>query len=227
MLKLGLIGKNIGHSLSPKIYSEILEDQFKYDLLDFKSENDIPDVRDLMEEYHGINITTPFKKHFISSVSVVNNFSAINCLAKKNGSIQGVNTDYLACVQILKELHIQQKIKKFIILGNGTMSEIISRVLCELGQSFEQLYRSKFVGDFTRLDLSGTEETTLVINTCARSYLFSGILNQKIIFWDLNYKMDNALFISAQCQSYIDGYDLLYRQAIHAAKFWELSLKTK
>jgi len=223
MYKLGLIGKNISHSLSPAIYQEILSANFSYDLLDYQHEKDIPPISELAKKYFGLNITAPYKKFFINDVSVADGFSAINCLSFKDGQLLGTNTDYFACEEILMEISQKYDVGDYVVLGDGTMSEIIIKLLLKQKISFLQHTRKKYVGDFTQLNLSTHTQTTLVINTCAREFLFAGKLNKKTIFWDLNYKMESSEYISSQSLTYIDGYDLLKRQAIHATKFWGLS----
>jgi shikimate dehydrogenase len=230
MIRLGLIGKNISHSLSPEIYKEILKVPFIYDLIDCEDENSLPELDKLREKYTGINITSPYKKYYLKSNKELINldkFDAINCLKFTNNKTEACNTDSLACDEIWRELNRKHKFINFVILGDGAMAELIARIYTKYQVKFTQFNRKNYPGNFNEIDLSKIRGSTLVVNSCGREYLFKGKLNQETVFWDLNYRMPNIEKISSICLSYLDGYSLLRKQAIHAASFWGLALKAQ
>lgn len=229
MNKLALIGKNISHSKSPDIYKKIISTTITYDLLDYLDSSKIPTAEELLSIYDGINITSPYKKHFISSVNLTSNAKitgAINCLKKSDGKIIGENTDYLAIVDILKNLIERNPLLEVVILGDGVMSGVANVALSSLSLKAKILSR-KGTNNFSQLNLNEffkeKNHTSLVINTCAREYVFKGSLPDNSIFWDFNYNFPqhSQLFLD-QTTIYIDGFSMLERQAFYAVAFWSV-----
>ncbi|MCB9060395.1 MAG: hypothetical protein H6622_02600 [Halobacteriovoraceae bacterium] len=229
MTKLALIGKNISHSKSQQIYENILKRKIDYTLLDYSSEELIPSAKDLFQKYDGISITAPYKKHFLSEVSVVDeirDLNAINCLYVDNSKIYGTNTDYLAVDSILDEYIL--KLGKFnvVILGDGPMSYITQKLLDQKGLKYLVFSRKK-TSNFFELDLSRLElesKKTLVINTCAREYEYKGKFLPETYFWDYNYDfLPHLQTIPSIVVEYTDGMSLLERQGQHALVYWGIS----
>jgi shikimate 5-dehydrogenase len=227
MIRLGLIGRNITHSLSPTIYKEILDVPFAYDLIDCQNPKDLPELAQLKNKYLGINITAPYKKYYLNDLKLLEKFSAINCLSFVRNQIEACNTDILATIEIVRDFTRKYQFSNFIILGDGAMAEIVAGVFNKSNIDYLQITRKNHAGNFSELNLSDKRGLSFVVNTCSRDYLFNGKLNQETVFWDMNYGMPNSNFISNQCLSYKDGYELLRKQAIHAALFWGLPLKSK
>lgn len=233
MIKLALIGKNIQHSRSPQIYKELIKHKIQYDLLDYENHLLIPSAKKLLQEYAGVSITSPYKKHFLNEVILTPNakiLGAINCLSIKNGEVVGENTDFLAVVDILKKWIDKYRNLNVIVLGDGVMSKVTQYALSNLNISFK-VYSRKKNEFFNQLNLPNEfsmnfndEHQNLVINTCAREYVFDGVLNNQIIFWDYNYQFAPHLSkIPNLCQQYIDGLEMLELQAQYALSFWSTS----
>lgn len=230
MIKLALVGKSISHSRSPEIYRRYLGDELHYELLDYKESSEIPSALKLMQEFDGISITSPYKKVFLDQIKMsaeTKKFAAINCLMKKDGEIWGENTDALA----LKDL-LQADQKTFgklnvIILGDGVMAQVTSMVLLELGVDFVILSR-KNTPQLERLDLPhcftqhfSNPRKAVVINTCAREYVFQGKIDSGMLFWDYNYHFKPHLdYFSSKRSDYRDGMTLLESQARYSLSFW-------
>jgi shikimate dehydrogenase len=227
MLKLALVGKNIQHSKSPEIYNKLLG-KVKYDLLDFESVNDIPSPEELFLKYDGINITSPYKEHFVNLVELkdeANVFKAINCL-RKNSKIEGCNTDYLALKDILLSFKQIYQNLNVLVLGDGVMARVLLFTLRELNIKFQQKSR-RLTSSFTQLNLSDeiTQEKLLVINSCSREYIYKNVVPENIIFWDLNYNFpSHQEYFKNKCE-YIDGHKLLLLQAEYALTFWSVKIK--
>lgn len=220
MLKLALVGQNISHSRSQEMYEKILGRKVAYSLLDYRDEHDIPKASELLERYVGVSITTPYKEHFLDEVKIsqeVLPLKAINCLGKVNNQLVGTNTDFLALKEILK----RYSHKNIIILGSGAMFRVCSKILQDESTSFLNFNRAKD-GDIDKIDLS-KYENSLIINTCARSYIFNGRLHESAIFYDLNYNFEKHVdYFSQLGNQYIDGLELLELQAKYALEFWNL-----
>lgn len=224
MIKLALLGKNISHSLSPKLYNDIYgEKNVEYRLLDFNENNQIPPIDKLMIDLDGLNITSPYKEHFVKNVIIKDDFirslAAINCIANVGEEFFATNTDYTAMLRLLPDMTNQ---KKVVILGDGVMSRVSQAACLKLGLSFKVYSRRLTPEKFSNMEL--VDENVLVINCCSREYVFNGKITAGLVFWDLNYlhQAHSELFINHG--NYIDGLNLLTEQARDAAAFWS-SLK--
>lgn len=230
MNKFALVGKDITHSRSPEIYRKLISPSIEYDLLDYKNASDIPSAKSLLEIYDGINITSPYKKHFIDEIKLTKSASligAVNCLKKSGNGILGENTDYLAVVDILKELQMKYSNLDVIILGDGVMSKVAKTALEHLNIEC-QLFSRKIIPDLTILNLekyfSAEKGIPLLINTCAREYVFAGSLPKNSVVWDFNYNFpQHSQYFFNKVQNYFDGLEVLERQAFYAVSFWSKS----
>lgn len=225
--KLALVGKNILHSRSPEMYKKLISTNVKYDLLDYQSVSEIPSAIDLLNLYDGINVTSPYKKHFLNQVElteVARQVGAINCLKKKDGKCLGENTDYLAILDILKNIQKKYGEIEAIILGDGVMANVLRVALGNLNLSFRLISR-KNTDNFNQVNLCKffhlTSALPVVINTCAREFVFSGTIPNTALFWDFNYNFDqHATALTGKVHSYMDGLEMLEKQAIYAVAFW-------
>lgn len=222
-MKLALIGKNISHSLSPKIYRDLLG-EVTYDLLDFSRAKDVPSLQVLSKNYDGLNITSPYKQHFLNDVifedESVRALGGINTIKFKGDLAIATNTDYLALKEIFQRYVSEFKGIKTIILGDGVMGKMALQIAQGLGTETKVFSRKKD-GDISHLDLR-FDFQVLVINTCSRDFHFQGTLEKDAIFWDLNYHFkphQNSLPL--KIKAYHDGQEMLLLQAKEAVKFWE------
>lgn len=217
MKKIALIGRNIKHSKSAHVYNEILGFKCDYSLLDYNSEELIKE-KEFFYCFDGINITSPYKKFMIKMCDeltpIAKKYSSINCIRNDNGILKGDLTDYYALKNLIPKYCNQGKVA---VLGDGVMSRLVVDILERDKRSYHQ-YSRKIDGNISKLDLSGFQ---YLINCCSRDFIFNGILDQNVIFFDLNYsnnKMEER--IRSINSIYIDGYELLVEQARHALKFW-------
>jgi shikimate dehydrogenase len=233
MIKLGLVGKNIQHSKSPEIYRRLINGPLEYDLLDYSSDDDIPSATKLLSLYRGISITSPYKKHFLNEVKLTEQakiLGAINCLKFENGNIIGENTDYMAIVDILKNWQTQFQQLNVVILGDGVMSKITQIALDNLKIEYRVLSR-KLIDSFDQINLEeyfiknfDDSSQSLIINTCAREYVYRGKVSKNSIFWDYNYNFTPHLSaLPLQLKQYSDGYEMLELQARYALVFWSIN----
>lgn len=231
MIRLALIGKNIKHSLSPSIYKRIFGERLAYDLLDFQDEKDIPAVEALFKVYAGINITSPYKKHFLNDIELTANaaaLGAVNVLKKTEGKIIGENTDYLAILDLLGRYQKVYGPLSVALLGDGVMASVTEVALKKLNIKYTNYSRKK-TADFNQLNLETAlplvkEETLLVINTCAREFVFKGKLPKQSLFWDYNYDFPPHKHLSDEILLYTDGKEMLELQAEYAVAFWSFNV---
>lgn len=225
MSKYALLGQGIQHSLSPMLYKELIGEHVQYDLIDVNL-NNIPSLNDLKTKYEGINITSPYKEVYLKEVELSKNakaLGAINCLKFKNGKVYGENTDYLAILDILKKHQMNHTSLKVILLGDGVMSRVTQNALVSLKIDYS-LFSRKLNHNFFQIDFSQIHDKNvfvLIINSCARSFVYTGPLPEKGIFWDFNYKFQPHIerFSNEKIQ-YEDGFEMLKKQAEYAVVFW-------
>lgn len=226
-MRLALLGHPIQHSLSPTLYQEFLGGELtSYELLDLSSSAEIPPLSELAMRLDGLNITSPYKEHFLSQVKItsplVQKIGAINTISFSPEGPVATNTDVLAVEHLLKELLLQFPGLEIHLLGSGVMARVTVLVAEKLQLKLKQYSRNK--GDaLENLDLSGQSfsASPLIINACSRSFIFQGKLPEKAIFWDYNYNFTpHQTMIPARVHAYIDGKELLRRQALSAIEFW-------
>jgi len=228
LIKLGLIGKKIGHSKSQEMYEKILNRPVNYTLLDYEKPTDIPPLSVLLKTYNGLSVTAPYKSFLYNEELAENRikpFGSTNCIRLVDDSVQMTNTDFLAINEILPSLIINYSIKKCIVLGNGSMAAIVIALLKSRLIPFVQLYRQRD-GDLNLLNFNSicndSPSEQLMINCCSRDFVLKAAIPKQIVFWDLNYSMNEHEYLRQVCQ-YHDGLDLLYKQAQHALKYWSIA----
>lgn len=117
-MKLGLIGKSIQYSLSPKIHTFWLEKYQifgTYDLIDEAFEDILTIIKE--QKYDGLNVTIPYKSQVLDLVPQwIGPLCAINTLKfLKNGSVEAKNTDFETALELFAKI----KPERVIILGSG------------------------------------------------------------------------------------------------------------
>ncbi len=214
-LKLALLGKDIGHSLSPKVYQELLPELSLYDLLDFKTVAEIPALNDLLKKYDGINVTAPYKNIFSKEI--------INCVKKTPQGYLTANTDILAADEMLQIMLKQFKKIEVALLGDGCMSLIYQAILKKYNIPFIICSR-KLTPEFNSSSFFPAFQTVfqkIIVNACSRSMLYAGQGDKKVYFYDLNYAMpEHLLKLPNLFLKYQDGEDFLRKQASHSLQFF-------
>ncbi|MAZ48789.1 MAG: hypothetical protein CME65_09505 [Halobacteriovoraceae bacterium] len=221
---LALVGHPVAHSESPNIYERIFDKSISYDLLDFPLSQNIPSAQILLEKYDGISITSPYKQHFLNEVETQGEYkNALNTLYKSDDKLLGVNTDYIGCSQILDEVYKRQTFSTAIILGDGSMSHMLQQILKNFDSKVICLSRRQDNLDHLDQVIDECSTHSLVINSCSREYIFRFNVAKELVVWDLNYNSESkAWFRKFPNIEFMDGIDLLERQAKNAVSFWNL-----
>lgn len=223
MIHLGLIGKDISHSKSQKMYEELLGKKINYDLMDYSSSEEIPSLDEIFQKVQGLSITSPYKNHFLNQVKLAGDFEAINCIRKEGDQYFATNTDALALKEILPKLIAQFSPVEIIVLGDGPMATLTLDIL---NNDCIQLSRKQngALESFDFVQFSKKEGKKLILNACSRNFVYSGKIDKNYIFYDYNYDfLPHKNYLETNVFSYIDGIHLLKLQALHALKFWSLS----
>jgi len=220
-----LIGRGIAHSRSPEIYRTLLRGPFIYDLLDVASVDELPSAETLAARYRGVNVTAPYKQHYAAwALPAVKRLGAVNCLRFRDGRPGATNTDYLAMRHLVRATQAEAGAADWIVLGDGAMARTTIAVLSELGLPWRQCAR-RLGHDLAALGLAARGapgSVSVVVNTCAREYVFQQSLPSGWLFWNLNYAHRAQDEVAKQLGfDYRDGFALLKLQAEEAVKFWE------
>lgn len=227
-MKLGLLGYPINHSLSPAIYRQLLGPKLSsYELFSFEKSEEIPTLENFARDLDGLNITSPYKRHFFSKVIIesplVQAFGAINTIGFANGKFFATNTDLLAVREILQTFIEQYGPLHVILLGDGVMATLTKLVCQEKNILVTQISR-RLLGPIEHSDLSTfkkPQHQTVIINSCSREFIFQGKTNGDEIFWDYNYSfLPHQNTLPSRVKTYIDGQEMLLLQAKEAIKFW-------
>ena len=158
----GLLGEKLGHSYSPAIHKELAN----YDYALFKKSPS--DVEDFLRngDFHGLNVTIPYKKSVIPFCQVLTpqaeKLGAVNTIVrKKDGTLLGHNTDYYGFRSMALKSGLNFSGKKALVLGSGGASNTVCAVMQELGANVIVISRN---GDnhYNNLDLH--TDTSVIIN---------------------------------------------------------------
>lgn len=127
-----LVGEKLSYSFSPQIHKIILKHigiKASYDLTEIpKGELDVrfPQV---IQKYHGLNVTIPYKKDVIELLhdldDVSSEIGAVNTVKITEGKTRGYNTDYFGFGATLKKYKVPIRNQKAYILGTGGASKAV------------------------------------------------------------------------------------------------------
>lgn len=132
MTKAGLIGKKLGHSLSPFVHQSL---GGEYSLYEVQPEN----LKEFFEkcDLDGFNVTIPYKRDVLPFLDEIDEtaqkIGVVNTVCKRNGRFFGYNTDADGMIYALKRANIELKDKIVAILGTGGTSETAFYVANKLG----------------------------------------------------------------------------------------------
>ena len=207
----GLIGKNIGYSLSKQIYNS---NKIEYDIYDVDEQT----ARDLilsLNENEFMNITKPYKKLAFDLCDIKDEVAKItgniNLIIKKYGLLKGYNTDYYG----LEELFKSEKIKgrNFAVLGDGAVSDTTVTFLKHRGANKIKVFSRKN-NDYLKNE-KYTDFYCLINATTDSPDILNKFENLKLAI-DLKYSpLNSDLLISAKEKNIKvkNGLSMLLRQA--------------
>lgn len=161
-MKCGLLGEKLGHSYSPQIHG--LLGSYDYQLFE-----KLPDqLEDFLKngDFHGLNVTIPYKKAVIPYLSelspVAAKLGAVNTVVRReDGSLIGHNTDYFGFRTMAEASGLQVAGKKVLVLGSGGASNTAVAVMKELGCEVVVISRS---GDDHYGNLERHQDAAIIVN---------------------------------------------------------------
>lgn len=246
----GLIGEKLGHSLSPKIHSEIFKeiniDAF-YHVFEVERENIGEAVKGLKAlGAGGVNVTIPYKVEvmdFLDGISPeAENIGAVNTLDFADGRVIGYNTDYYGFGMLLRENFIDIKGKKAVILGSGgaalsVINYLVDNDVSEVKIATRDIGRTMLKKSLNRYDivdyggLTNIKGYDMIIN-CTPCGMFphveSSPVEKKVLgsfnlVIDLIYNPKKTLILRYADEigiKGINGLDMLIGQALAAEEIW-------
>lgn len=132
----GLLGRKLGHSLSPEIHALLSDYEYKlYPTEPEKLGEFFSDTR-----LKGFNITIPYKVEAYNRCAELSETAkkakSVNTIVRRaDGTLYGDNTDYFGFLYMAKKCGCDFKGKKTLILGNGGASQTVQLVSADEGAS--------------------------------------------------------------------------------------------
>lgn len=155
MIKLGIIGYPLGHSLSKVMHEAVMKEigmDGVYDVMETDPEDWIQKVKDIKRlGYTGFNVTIPFKVPMTMMIDEFDEFSNLaGCVntvkVMPDKSLKGFNTDIYGFKAAIKdEQRTFIKSKKAVIIGTGGAARAAAIGLCDLGVSEIEFYSRNIV----------------------------------------------------------------------------------
>ncbi len=238
----GLLGRKLGHSLSPELHELICrETGHDYQYVLFEKEPE--ELEDFLRNgsWSGLNVTIPYKQEVMKYLDELSPeaeaIGAVNTIVRRNGKLKGFNTDYFGFKKLLEANDIQVKGLKCLVLGNGGASKAVTQVLFDKGAAQVHVLSHKAIDEKTALKENRDAEI-LVNTTPVGMYPESGVSvvspgSYPRLKWavDVVYNPLRTNFICQAQKSLIDaigGLDMLVYQGIYSSMlFTTLSFDDK
>ena len=133
-LLCGLLGRRLGHTLSPEIHARLGAYAYKR----FECEPERLDEFLRTTPFDGLNVTIPYKEAVMpycdELTPAAEHVGAVNTLVRRpDGKLVGDNTDYAGFLDTVRASGIKVKGRKALILGTGGAAKCVQAVLKDLG----------------------------------------------------------------------------------------------
>jgi len=140
MLKAGVIGYPVKHSLSPKLHNHWLRQlriEGEYVALEVKPDDLEKEIKSLSQRgFAGVNLTIPYKEVAVKMLDTVDDkvkaVDAVNTIIVQEGKLQGTNTDIYGFTENIRP-HLPAKKNKAVVLGAGGAAKSVCKALLDLG----------------------------------------------------------------------------------------------
>lgn len=132
----GVIGKPVGHSLSPAIHNAAFRTlglNFVYLAWQVDAIGDAVKGLRALGNFRGASVTIPHKvaaMPFLDHVEpTANRIGAINTIVAEKGELTGYNTDATGALRALRESGVELKGRRIVVLGSGGAARAIAVAL--------------------------------------------------------------------------------------------------
>lgn len=165
-MQYGLIGKPLGHSMSPKIHSLLGNEN--YELCEL-NENELGDFF-AKREFKGINVTIPYKEKVMPYLDFIDDnakkIGSVNTIVNKEGKLYGYNTDYDGFKELIESSNIEVKGKNVLVLGSGGTSKTVTAVLKDKGvTNIKIVSRNSNENKISYEEALKEVDTNIIVNT--------------------------------------------------------------
>lgn len=184
MLKLGLIGYPLGHSLSPIMQKAALIQlglEGSYVLLETLPEEIQDRIKYLKDnDFRGFNVTIPHKVEIMKFLDNIDNFAqrigAVNTVViNENKKLYGYNTDVYGFIHAIPEnIRKDLQSKEAVIVGSGGVARAVAAGIAEMG-----IKNLKIITLETEID-KAVEIKQLINKNFPQLEINCSILNEKI-----------------------------------------------
>ena len=162
-LKCGLLGRKLGHSLSPAIHAKL--GSYEYNL--YEKEPAEAEEFLLHGDYDVINVTIPYKKIAFSLCGeltpVASELGNVNVVVKRmDGTLSGDNTDAAGFQKLVDIVGADVRGKKSVILGTGGAAATAAAVLRKSGA--RNVVHISRTGEDNYNNLERNADASLVVN---------------------------------------------------------------
>lgn len=160
----GLLGRKLGHSLSPEIHSLLCDYEYKL----YPTEPEKLDEFFSSPALKGFNVTIPYKveaynRCYELSETAKKARSVNTVIRKPDGSLYGDNTDYFGFLYMAKKIGCDFKGKKVLILGSGGASLTAQLVTSDEGA--KEIIVVSRSGENNYENISLHHDADIIINT--------------------------------------------------------------
>jgi len=243
-MKLGLLGRTLSHTVSPRIHARIFAyTGFKggYGVFEVKKEG-LPDfVQAARGELSGFNVTIPYKTEIIRYLDALSeeagDIGAVNTVHVLRGKLTGYNTDYFGFGYMLAKAGISIKGKTCCILGSGGAARAVVLYLKDNGAgnisiiSRNTVNAKEIFPGFDIKDYKGLKGDVLVNTTPVGMYPeITGCPVEKDVFGrfsavaDIVYNPRETVFLRTARELGLKtagGMHMLVAQAVKSEEIWQ------
>ncbi len=133
LLRCGLIGRKLGHSLTPQLHKEI--GSYEYKLYELEEDEVAPFLK--KGEFDALNVTVPYKKIAAACMDELSDtareLGSVNTVLRRpDGTLYGDNTDVFGAEELLRHTGFAFSGSKVLVLGSGGASAAVCKALRNL-----------------------------------------------------------------------------------------------
>ncbi|WP_210189934.1 shikimate dehydrogenase [Devosia lucknowensis] len=145
-IRIGLVGRGIGKSLTPIMHEQEgrrLGLRYRYDLVDFDAlkleDRDLALVVRLLEAagFRGLNVTFPFKQSVLALLDELSDSAravgAVNTVVFTEGKRRGHNTDCFGFAESMRRGLSDVDLRRVVQIGAGGAGGAVAKALSDLG----------------------------------------------------------------------------------------------
>lgn len=244
MRKLALLGKQLGHTFSPRYFADKFEREgisgVEYGTMELEKIDEFLDAIARRPDLVGMNVTIPYKTAVMDYLDdldeTADRIGAVNTIRFGKDGLKGYNTDAIGFQRTLEGFIPMGFSGKALILGTGGSSKAVRFVLEKLNIPFKFISRTARENGFSyeEVNESVMMEHTLIVNTTplgmypnvsAAPDLPYDFIGEQHYLYDLIYNPEETLFMKKgklRGATVINGYAMLIQQAEAAWEIWNI-----